>query len=71
MNQITTSETQPDSIQSIKSYPCPKCKKAVVWSKALFKPFCSERCKMIDFGAWAAEEHVIPGSHQDENYDEF
>lgn len=56
---------------SIKSYPCPQCKKMVVWSSALFKPFCSERCKMIDFGAWAAEEHIIPGSLQDENYDNF
>jgi len=25
------------------------------------RPFCSERCKLIDLGAWAAEEHVIPG----------
>ena len=25
------------------------------------RPFCSERCKLIDLGAWAAEEHAIPG----------
>ncbi len=24
-------------------------------------PFCSDRCKLIDLGAWAAEEHAIPG----------
>jgi endogenous inhibitor of DNA gyrase (YacG/DUF329 family) len=26
------------------------------------RPFCSERCKLIDLGAWAAEEHAIPGN---------
>ncbi len=25
-----------------------------------FRPFCSQRCKSIDFGAWAAEEYRIP-----------
>lgn len=41
---------------------CPTCKKQVIWNeKALFRPFCSERCKLIDLGEWAAEEKVIPG----------
>jgi len=41
---------------------CPTCKKQVSWNeKALFRPFCSERCKLIDLGEWAAEEKVIPG----------
>lgn len=41
---------------------CPTCGKIVVWSPALpFRPFCSERCKLIDLGAWAAEDHRIPG----------
>jgi endogenous inhibitor of DNA gyrase (YacG/DUF329 family) len=35
----------------------------VEWSaKSLYRPFCSERCKLIDLGAWAAEEHAIPGN---------
>jgi endogenous inhibitor of DNA gyrase (YacG/DUF329 family) len=25
------------------------------------RPFCSERCKLIDLGAWASESHAIPG----------
>jgi len=25
------------------------------------RPFCCERCKLIDLGAWAAEEHAISG----------
>ncbi|WP_229427410.1 DNA gyrase inhibitor YacG [Methylomonas albis] len=41
---------------------CPTCRKPVVWTAAeKFKPFCSERCKMIDLGDWATEAHKIPG----------
>jgi hypothetical protein len=33
-----------------------------MWSEASpFRPFCSERCKLIDFGAWADESHRIAG----------
>ena len=40
---------------------CPTCEKPVEWSeKSPYRPFCSERCKLIDLGAWAAEEHRIP-----------
>lgn len=41
---------------------CPQCGCSVPWTaKQQFKPFCSERCKMIDLGEWAAEEKRIPG----------
>lgn len=26
------------------------------------RPFCSERCKLIDLGAWAAQRYSIPGA---------
>ncbi len=26
-----------------------------------FRPFCSERCQMIDLGTWANEEYRVPG----------
>ncbi|MBI5921279.1 MAG: DNA gyrase inhibitor YacG [Betaproteobacteria bacterium] len=40
---------------------CPTCGKTVEWIGAnRYRPFCSERCKAIDFGAWAAEEYRIP-----------
>ncbi|MDB2416874.1 DNA gyrase inhibitor YacG [Pseudomonadales bacterium] len=43
---------------------CPTCNKAVKWtSKNPNRPFCSERCKLIDLGSWAAEEHRIPESN--------
>lgn len=42
---------------------CPNCGAAVVWSpNAAWRPFCSERCKMMDLGAWANEDHAIPGN---------
>lgn len=38
------------------------CKKPVEWdAKSPFRPFCSERCKLIDLGEWAAEERRIAG----------
>ncbi|MBC8794668.1 DNA gyrase inhibitor YacG [Shewanella algae] len=40
---------------------CPTCQKEVEWSpESKFKPFCSERCKLIDLGDWASEKHAIP-----------
>ncbi len=39
---------------------CPQCKKSVEWVAAsLWRPFCSERCKMLDLGAWASEEYSV------------
>ena len=41
---------------------CPTCEKEVEWSKQnAFRPFCSERCKLIDLGAWASETYAVPG----------
>jgi endogenous inhibitor of DNA gyrase (YacG/DUF329 family) len=45
---------------------CPVCGKAVPWTAASrWRPFCSERCKTIDLGDWAAERHVIAGGAPD------
>jgi len=42
---------------------CPVCGKPVAWAEASrWRPFCSERCKMIDLGDWAANRHVIAGA---------
>lgn len=42
---------------------CPRCGAAVVWGpQSPFRPFCSERCKKIDLGAWANDEYRVPGS---------
>lgn len=40
---------------------CPQCGKEVVWSSEnSYRPFCSERCKLIDLGQWATESYRIP-----------
>jgi endogenous inhibitor of DNA gyrase (YacG/DUF329 family) len=41
---------------------CPVCKKPVAWTPAAkFRPFCSERCKTNDLGAWASEQYRVAG----------
>ncbi len=41
---------------------CPTCGKRILWTEKFpYRPFCSERCKMIDLGEWASEGHKIPG----------
>ncbi len=41
---------------------CPNCGKKDTWKpENKFRPFCSERCKLIDLGAWADESHRLPG----------
>lgn len=41
---------------------CPTCQQPVEWSDASpWRPFCSERCKLIDLGAWMTEQRAIPG----------
>lgn len=40
---------------------CPTCGSKVEWlEKNRYRPFCSERCKQIDLGAWAEEKYTIP-----------
>jgi uncharacterized protein len=39
---------------------CPHCGTEKEYEGNEFRPFCSERCKLLDFGAWADEEYNIP-----------
>ncbi len=42
---------------------CPQCKNEVPWNNdSPYRPFCSERCKLIDLGQWATESYRIPQS---------
>jgi endogenous inhibitor of DNA gyrase (YacG/DUF329 family) len=39
---------------------CPQCGEQVPWTpESKWRPFCSERCKLIDLGAWASERYRI------------
>ena len=40
---------------------CPTCRRELDWEAAPFRPFCSERCRLIDLGAWLTEQRAIPG----------
>ena len=43
------------------SVKCPVCARSVSWLETEpYKPFCSERCKLIDLGEWADEGYKIP-----------
>lgn len=44
---------------------CPACGKLIDWvAENRYRPFCCKRCKMVDLGAWAAEEYRIPEREQ-------
>jgi uncharacterized protein len=46
---------------------CPSCGKTVEWTPAaVWRPFCSERCKLIDLGAWASDQYRVPVVGDDE-----
>ncbi len=49
---------------------CPHCGTVIEWSpQNRYRPFCSERCKMIDLGAWASESYRVPVVETDESDD--
>jgi len=53
---------------SARTVACPQCGKLVEWTpESRYRPFCSERCKLLDFGAWAAETYRVPADPQDED----
>jgi hypothetical protein len=40
---------------------CPICNKKTTWDDNPFRPFCSERCRLIDLGNWASGDYRIEG----------
>ncbi len=56
--------------QNSRTVSCPRCAKPVRWGpESPFRPFCSERCKLIDLGAWASEEYRVEVKGKDEDPD--
>jgi uncharacterized protein len=41
------------------TYNCPICKKTTDSAKDAEFPFCSERCRLLDLGAWASEKYAV------------
>ena len=49
----------------MKTVPCPRCGAQSPYApENPWRPFCSERCKMIDLGAWATESYRMPAEDQ-------
>ncbi|MBS0168934.1 MAG: DNA gyrase inhibitor YacG [Nitrospira sp.] len=40
---------------------CPECQGPTTWEGNRWRPFCSERCQLIDLGAWAGEQYRVAG----------
>ncbi|HEY3852633.1 MAG TPA: DNA gyrase inhibitor YacG [Steroidobacteraceae bacterium] len=50
---------------------CPTCRRPVEWSEvSVYRPFFSDRCRLIDLGAWLTEQHAIPGEPGAESEEE-
>jgi hypothetical protein len=49
-------------MNNLEKITCPTCGKQNTWRpENSFRPFCSDRCKLIDLGEWASETRKIPG----------
>lgn len=48
---------------------CPKCGRVTEFESNPYRPFCGERCKMIDLGKWMSEAYHVPLENE-ENEDE-
>ena len=45
----------------MKMVPCPRCGTLAPYAaENRWRPFCSERCRVIDLGAWASEAYRVP-----------
>jgi endogenous inhibitor of DNA gyrase (YacG/DUF329 family) len=58
----------PTKRSAAREVPCPTCGKAAVFSPDNpWRPFCSERCKTVDLGAWAEERYRIPAPPEEDD----
>jgi uncharacterized protein len=59
-----------DSPLSGRILACPSCGKATVFAPSnRWRPFCSERCRMTDLGAWATESYRVPAKPAEDEGD--
>ena len=40
---------------------CPTCGKSIEWKDNPSRPFCCERCQLVDLGRWVEGEYRVPG----------
>jgi uncharacterized protein len=54
--------------KSARTVACPACGKSALFSPAnAWRPFCSERCRITDLGAWANEQYRVPAKAEDDS----
>jgi uncharacterized protein len=54
MSDIANPQPRPRTV------PCPHCRGPSIYAPSNpFRPFCSERCKNLDLGAWASEQFKV------------
>ncbi len=62
--------TKNSADNNITETDCPQCGKTVPWiESAIYRPFCSKRCQMIDFGDWAMEKNTIPAEDPPDDWE--
>lgn len=62
--------SEQNSASAPRQVTCPTCHKRVAWiDTELYRPFCSRKCQLIDFGDWATERHSIPADEPPDDID--
>jgi endogenous inhibitor of DNA gyrase (YacG/DUF329 family) len=49
---------------------CPRCGKKSLWQDNPSRPFCSDKCRLLDLGRWADEEYRLAGERAPQQEDE-
>jgi hypothetical protein len=56
-----SNDSKKSSPNAVRTVRCPQCGRPAVYSpENPFRPFCSERCRLIDLGQWADESYRVP-----------
>ncbi|OHX12853.1 DNA gyrase inhibitor YacG [Chromobacterium sphagni] len=51
--------------ETVRIVACPTCRAEVRWEpQSRYRPFCSERCRLIDLGQWASESYKVPAQEE-------
>lgn len=51
----------PARLADVRAVRCPTCRHEAPWEGNPHRPFCSERCRLLDLAAWADGRYRIPG----------
>lgn len=60
---MSTANGPSDKAGGTRRVPCPSCKGPALYDASnRWRPFCSERCRSADLGAWASEQFRVPAA---------